>query len=158
MRAVGYRSELPGFIDSYYPDRAVKQDVNGGTRSGGRLAFRFEPTENISITPRIVYQKLETDGFPRYDFYNILGNVYTTTETQVDPGERGQVTQIQEGLTDDFAMGDLKLEFGFGDVGLTSVTTTSIARYRCVATPASSRAASRWTWAVRRSKPASIRR
>lgn len=123
MRAVGYRSELPGFIDSYYPDRAVKKDVNGGTRSGGRLAFRFEPTENISITPRIVYQKLETDGFPRYDFYNILGNVYTTTEPTVDPGERGQVTQLQEGLTDDFAMGDLKLEFGFGDVGLTSVTT-----------------------------------
>ena len=123
MRAVAYRSELPGFIDSYYPDRAVHDDVNGGSRTGGRLAFRFEPTENVTITPRIVYQKLETDGYPRIDFYNILGNTYTTTQPQVDPGERGQVTQLDEGLTDDFTMADLKLEFGFGNVGLTSVST-----------------------------------
>jgi iron complex outermembrane receptor protein len=124
MRAVAYRSELPGFIDSHYPGRAVREDVNGGSRTGGRLAFRFEPTENVVITPRIVYQKLETDGFPRIDFYNILGNTFTTTQPQLDPGERGQVTQFREGLTDEFTMGDLKLEFGFGgDLGMTSVTT-----------------------------------
>jgi iron complex outermembrane receptor protein len=123
MRAVAYRSELPGFIDSYYPGRDVREDVNGGSRTGGRLAFRFEPTENITITPRVVYQKLETDGYPRIDVYNILGNTFTTSEPQVDPGERGQVTQLDEGLADDFTMGDLKLEFGFGDLGLTSVTT-----------------------------------
>jgi iron complex outermembrane recepter protein len=123
MRAVGYHSELPGFIDSYYPGRAVREDVNSGTRTGGRLAFRFEPNENLTITPRVVYQKLETDGYPRVDAYNILGNVFTTTEPQVDPGDRGQVTQIREGITDEFTMGDLKLEFGFGELGLTSVTT-----------------------------------
>ena len=123
MRVVVYDQELAGFIDSLYPGRATQEDVNGGSRTGGRLAFRFEPTENIVITPRIVYQKLETDGFPRIDYYNLLGNVYTTTEPAVDPGERGQVTQLKEGLTDEFMMGDLKLEFGFGSVGLTSVTT-----------------------------------
>ena len=123
MRAVGYFSELPGFIDSAYPGRAVSEDVNGGSRAGGRLAFRFEPSENFTITPRIVYQKLETDGYPRVDVYNILGNTYTTTQPQVDPGERGQVTQIREGLTDEFTMGDLKLDFDFGDVGMTSVTS-----------------------------------
>jgi iron complex outermembrane receptor protein len=123
MRAVAYRSELGGFMDSMYPGRATREDVNGGSRTGGRLAFRFEPSDHFTITPRIVYQKLETDGFPRIDVYNILGNPFTTTEPAVDPGERGQVTQLQEGLTDEFTMGDLKLEFGFGDVGLTSVTT-----------------------------------
>jgi iron complex outermembrane receptor protein len=123
MRAVAYRDELPGFVDSYYPGRAVEKDVNSGSKTGGRLAFRFEPTENVTITPRIVYQKLETDGFPRSDFYNILGNTYTTTQPQVDPGKRGQVTQLDEGFTDEFTMGDLKLEFGLGDVGLTSVST-----------------------------------
>ena len=123
MRVVGYRSEFAGFIDSLYPDRATREDVNGGSRTGGRIAFRFEPSENFSITPRIVYQKLETDGFPRIDIFNLLGNVYTTTATPVDPGERGQITQLREGLVDDFTMADLKLEFGFGDLGLTSVTT-----------------------------------
>jgi len=123
MRAVAYRSELPGFIDSYYPNRAVREDVNSGSRTGGRLAFRFEPTEDVSITPRIVYQKLETDGFPRIDIYNILGNPFTTTQPAIDPGERGQVTQLREGLTDEFKMGDLKVDFGFGELGLTSVST-----------------------------------
>jgi iron complex outermembrane receptor protein len=97
--------------------------VNSGHKSGARVSMLFQPNENISITPRIVYQKLETDGYPRIDFYNILGNTYTTTEPQVDPGERGQVTQLDEGLTDDFTMGDLKLDFAFGDLGMTSVTT-----------------------------------
>ena len=123
MRVVGYRQELPGFIDSFYPDRNVREDVNGGSRTGGRIAFRFEPSENVTITPRVVYQKLDIDGFPRVDFYNLLGNVYTTTEPQVDVGDRGQVTQLPEGLEDKFTMADLKLDFGFGSVGLTSVTT-----------------------------------
>jgi iron complex outermembrane recepter protein len=123
MRVVAYHTELPGFIDSVYPGRGRKENVNGGTNSGGRLAFRFEPTENITITPRIVYQKLDTDGFPRIDVYNILGNTLTTTQPQVDPGQRGQVTQLEEGLKDEFMMGDLKLEFGFGNIGLTAVST-----------------------------------
>jgi iron complex outermembrane receptor protein len=123
MRAVGYYSELPGFIDSVYPGRAKRLDVNGGTRSGGRLAFRFEPNENFTITPRVVYQKLETNGYPRIDVYNILGNPYTTTQPAVDPGERGQVTQFNEGIDDEFSLFDLKMDFSFGGVGLTSVTS-----------------------------------
>ena len=87
------------------PGRDTREDVNSGSRTGGRLAFRFEPNENFAITPRVVYQKLETDGYPRIDVYNILGNPYTTTEPPVDPGERGQVTQFREGLTDEFMHG-----------------------------------------------------
>jgi iron complex outermembrane receptor protein len=123
MRAVGYYDQFPGFIDSVYPGRPTRKDVNDGDRAGGRIAFRFEPTENISITPRVVYQKLETDGYPRVDVYSILGNPYTTTEPPVDPGKRGQVTQIREGIDDEFLLGDLKLEFGFGNIGLTAVST-----------------------------------
>jgi iron complex outermembrane recepter protein len=123
MRVVAYRTDFPGFIDAYYPNRTTKKDVNDGSRSGTRIAMRFEPTDNIVITPRIVYQKLETNGYPRIDVYNILGNTLTTTEPRVDVGERGQVRQFREGIDDEFRMGDLKMEFGFGSVGLTSVTT-----------------------------------
>ena len=80
MRVVGYYNDLPGFIDSVYPNRATREDVNSATRTGGRVTFRFEPNENFNITPRLIYQKLETDGYPRADQYNILGNPYTTTE------------------------------------------------------------------------------
>jgi iron complex outermembrane receptor protein len=123
LRIVGYHNELAGFIDSYYPGRGVIEDVDGGTKSGGRIAMLIRPTENFSITPRIVYQKLDTDGYPRIDVYNILGNPYTTTEPPVDPGKRGQVTQLEEGLEDEFLLADLKLEVGFGGITLTSITS-----------------------------------
>ena len=123
VRMVGYHNEIPGFIDSVYPGRGKREDVNSGTKSGARIAWLIQPTENFSVTPRIVYQKLETDGYPRVDVWNILGNRFTTTQPPVNPGERGQVTQIPEGLTDEFRLGDLKLEANVGPVTLTSITT-----------------------------------
>jgi iron complex outermembrane receptor protein len=123
LRLVGYYTELAGFVDSYYPNRSVNEDVNGGSRTGGRAALLLQPNDSISITPRVVYQKLETDGYPREDFYNILGNPFTTTEPPVDPGERGQVTQLTEGIDDDFLLADLTMEFDLGGLTLTSVTS-----------------------------------
>ncbi len=123
LRLVGYYDEMAGFIDSYYPGRNVREDVNSGEKIGGRVTLLIQPNENIAITPRIVYQKLETDGYPRIDFYNILGNPFTTTQPAVDPGERGQVTQLTEGIDDEFLLADLKMEFGLGAVTLTSVTS-----------------------------------
>ena len=70
-------------------------------------ALRFQPNDQLSITPRIVYQKLETDGYPRIDVWNILGNPYTTTEPPVDYDDRTQVTQLEEGIDDDFTLADL---------------------------------------------------
>jgi len=123
VRIVGYNNELPGFIDSYYPGRPVREDVNSGTRRGARVAMLFQPNDNLSITPRVVYQKLETDGYPRVDVYSVLGNPFTTTEPPVNPGERGQVTQFREGIEDEFKLADLKVEVGLGGLTLTSVTS-----------------------------------
>ncbi len=123
LRLVGYYDELAGFIDSYYPGRGVIEDVNSGDKTGGRAALLFAPNDRLSITPRIVYQKLETDGYPRIDVWNILGNPYTTTEPPVTPGQRGQVTQFREGLDDDFTLADLTIEYDFGAATLTSVSS-----------------------------------
>ena len=114
----------PGSSTLTIPGRGVIEDVNSGQRTGARVAFRFEPTENVTITPRVVYQKLETEGYPRVDVYNILGNTLTTTEPQVDAGERGQVTQFREGIDDDFLLVDLKLDFSSRHtLGLTSISS-----------------------------------
>src|SRR5262245_43928785 len=67
LRVVGYYNKLPGFIDAIQPGGRVKKDVNDGDRKGGRVAMLFKPTEQLSITPRIVYQRLETNGYPRED-------------------------------------------------------------------------------------------
>ncbi len=123
LRVVGYYNELAGFIDSVYPGRGVREDVNGGEKVGARVALLFQPNENLSITPRIVYQKLETDGYPRIDVYNVLGNPFTTTQPAVNPGERGQVTQIPEGIDDELTLADVVVNWGLGGVTLTSVTS-----------------------------------
>lgn len=123
LRVVGYYNELAGFIDSVYPDRAKREDVNGGSKYGARVSLLIQPNENLSITPRIVYQKLKTDGYPRIDVYNILGNPFTTTQTPVNPGERGQVTQLREGIDDEMTLADVVVNLGLGGMTLTSVTS-----------------------------------
>ena len=125
LRVVGYYNRLPGFIDARQPDGSVDKDVNTGDRSGGRVALLVAPTEALKITPRIVYQHLQTDGYPRADLWNILGN--PTGPLQDQPannfGEYEQYRQQKEGIDDKFTLGDLKVEYGFGPVALTSVTS-----------------------------------
>ena len=122
-RIVVYEHHLPGFIDSIQPDGSIKKDVNDGDRAGVRLSMLWKPTDQLSITPRYVYQKLKTNGYPREDAYNILGNPYQTTQPAVSIGERQQYTQQREGIDDDFNLADLKVEYDFGPTTLTSITS-----------------------------------
>lgn len=123
LRVVGYYNQLAGFIDVKRLDGSVDENVDSGDKTGGRIALTIKPNENISITPRIVYQKLDTDGFPRIDDFNILANPFTTTQPAVTLGDRQQYVQVEEGIEDDFKLADLKMEFGFGKLTLTSVTS-----------------------------------
>src|SRR5690606_10061259 len=96
LRIVGYYDRLPGVIDARRLDGSVDEDVDEGDKTGARVALTFQPTEAIAITPRVVYQKLDTDGFPRIDVYNILANPFTTTQPAVRLGEREQYIQLEE--------------------------------------------------------------
>jgi outer membrane receptor protein involved in Fe transport len=124
LRIVGYYSDIPGFIEAVSSKpHVLNRDVNGGTRYGVRAAMRFEPNENLAITPRVIYQKVDMDGFNRTDAWNILGNPYTTTEPRVTLGDRDQYTQLQEQFKDEFMLADLTVEAGIGDYKLTSITS-----------------------------------
>src|SRR5690606_9631324 len=74
-------------------------------------------------TPRIVYQKLDTDGFARIDVYNLLANPFTTTQAPIDLGERGQFVQLEEGIEDDFRLADLTIQYNFGNLLLTAISS-----------------------------------
>ncbi|MEE8366765.1 MAG: TonB-dependent receptor, partial [Thermoanaerobaculia bacterium] len=69
------------------------------------------------------YQEVNMDGWNRIDDYNILGNPFTTTRPAVDLGERQLFTQFEEPFTDEFLLVDLNIEYDFGDVTLTSITS-----------------------------------
>jgi iron complex outermembrane receptor protein len=123
LRVVGYYTRLAGYIDAVQPDQSVNEDVNSGDRTGVRAAVKIAPSENFSITPRLLYQKVETDGWNRVDVYNILGNPFTTTRPAVTLGEREQFTQIGEPFSDEFLLADLNLSYRFGNVNLASITS-----------------------------------
>src|SRR3546814_13218728 len=83
MRAVGYYTRYAGFINALREGGGTSEDVNSGERYGGRVSLRWEPAEGLSITPRVLYQKVTTDGFNRQEVYNLYANQSTTTRPQV---------------------------------------------------------------------------
>jgi iron complex outermembrane receptor protein len=122
-RLAVYHNQLAGYMDAVQPDFSVDENVNTGARTGVRAALRFAPSERFSVTPRVVFQKVEMDGWNRIDTFNILANPYTTSRPPVILGERKLFTQIDEPFTDDFVLGDVNLRYDFGGVNLTSITT-----------------------------------
>jgi iron complex outermembrane recepter protein len=123
VRFAGYEHHLPGFIDAIQPGGGIKKSVNDGDKAGFRLAMLWKANDQLTVTPRIVYQNLTTNGYPRVDLYNILANPYTTTQPKVTIGDRQQYTQQHEGITDEFGLADLKLDYDFGPATLTSITS-----------------------------------
>jgi iron complex outermembrane receptor protein len=123
LRVAAYYNRIAGYIDAVQPDLSVNEDVNTGDRTGVRASVRIAPSERFSITPRVFFQRMETDGWNRIDVYNILGNPFTTTRPAVRLGERQQFTQIEEPFTDDFLLADLNLRYDFGGVELASITS-----------------------------------
>ncbi len=124
MRFAGYFTRYGGFIDAVQPNLSVNKNVNNGDRTGGRLAFLFEPSKGFHITPRVIYQRVKMNGWNRIDVFNILGNPYTTTRPQVQLGGLRQFTQLEEPFTDKFTLGDLNASYDLaGGTTLTSVTS-----------------------------------
>lgn len=124
FRIVPYYTRMGGFIDAIQPDGSIRDNVNSGERYGMRMAFRVEPSPALSITPRLVYQKTEIDGFNRQDAYNILANPFTTTRPPVNIGRRQQFTQFKEKYDDEFLLLDLAIDFEF-DNGMTLTSISS---------------------------------
>ena len=124
-RVTAYNTALGGFMDAVQPDGSMNEDMNSGRRTGARIAVLVQPNERFSITPRVIYQDVSMDGWNRIDAYNILGNPFTTTRPAITLGERELFTQFEEPFGDQFLLGDLKAEYDFGNVLLTSITSVT---------------------------------
>jgi iron complex outermembrane receptor protein len=123
LRAVLYKDYAPGFIDAIQPHGGLNQNVNSADREGGRVDLLWKLSEDLTVEPRFIIQRLTSGGYPRVDLYNILANPYTTTEPAVTIGDRQQYTQQQEGIHDLFHLADLKVDYDLGGMALTSITS-----------------------------------
>ncbi len=123
LRIVGYDTEYGGFVDALGEGGTKKKNVNDGSRRGGRVSLLFQPTEDISITPRLVYQEIKAGGFNRQEAFNLFANPYTTTRPAITMGKREQYLLLDESFGDKTFLGDLTASFGFNNLELTSVTS-----------------------------------
>ena len=115
MRIVGYHTEYGGWIDAVGPN-GNSEDVNSGNRTGGRVALTFEPSDTITITPRIIYQEIGADGFNRAEAFNWLSGVVSLPDDT-------QYLLGGEEFKDETLIGDLTIELSFDTFDLTSVTS-----------------------------------
>lgn len=123
LRIVGYHTEYGGFIDALTESGAMWENVNNGNRSGGRATLLLQPTDNVSITPRVIYQKINSNGNNRQEVFNLYANRFTTTRTPVTFQERQQFLLLREGFNDETFIADTTIEVAFEGFDLTSVTS-----------------------------------
>ncbi len=135
VRAVGYLTEYAGFIDAVKRNEDggffVDEDVNRGQRNGGRIALNWRPNDRVSITPRILYQDINFDGFNRQESFNIYANPNTFG---VDPDgpqppansflrERQQFLLLDEAFADETLIADLTATIDLGFADLTTISS-----------------------------------
>lgn len=128
VRAVAYHTEYPGYIDALRNDGSTTENVNSGSRTGGRIAFTFQPSDNVTFTPRVIYQEIDTDGFNRQEVFNLYANPFTDASATngrapVTFDERQQFLLLDEGFEDETLIADATLQISFDGADLTSVTS-----------------------------------
>jgi outer membrane receptor protein involved in Fe transport len=121
VRMVAYATRFGGWTDALGPGGG--KDVNEGERTGGRLSFTFQPNRDVTITPRLVYQKLTADGFNREEEFNLYANPFTTTVPPITFQDHQQYLLQREKFEDKTTIADLVATVGFRAFDLTSVTS-----------------------------------
>ncbi len=123
LRIVGYGTEYGGFIDALREGGTIDENVNSGSRVGARASIAFQPNEAFSMTPRVIYQEIDADGYNRQEVFNLYANPFTTTRPAVTFADRQQFLLRDEGFSDELLILDNVLTYDFGAVELTSVTS-----------------------------------
>ena len=127
VRVVTYGTQYPGFIDALREGGGVNNDVNDGDRWGGRIAFLWQPTSKLSVTPRILYQNIDMGGFNREEVFNLFANPYTDTMSNrpgqinerrppVRLGRRQQFLMLNETFEDETMILDNVIKWNFDNL------------------------------------------
>ncbi len=123
LRVVAYATEYAGFIDALSENGARHDDVNAGMRRGIRAALLWQVTDRLSITPRVIFQEVETDGFNREEVYNLFANPYTTSRPAIQLGEREQYLLLEEAFEDETMLFDVAIRADFEHFSVSSVSS-----------------------------------
>ncbi len=115
VRVTSYGTRYGGFIDALRATGETDNNINDGGRFGGRASVLWKPAENVTITPRMVYQSIDMDGFNREEFFNLFANPYSTTRAPVQLGERQQFLLLEEAFEDETLILDNTIKWNPND-------------------------------------------
>ena len=118
VRLVTYGTRYGGYIDALR-EEGWDEDINAGRRYGGRFALLLQATDRLSITPRVVYQNITTDGFNRQEVYNLYANRYTTTRQPIQLGDWEQFLKMGEVFEDETVVADAVVNYRLDAVDIT---------------------------------------
>ena len=118
VRLVTYGTRYGGYIDALR-EEGWDEDINTGRRYGGRFALLLQPTDRLSITPRVVYQSIVSDGFNRQEVYNLYANRYTTTRRPVQLGDWEQFLKMDEVFEDETVVVDAVVNYRLDALDIT---------------------------------------
>ena len=88
------------------------------------MSVLWKPTENVTITPRLVYQNIDMDGFNREEFFNVFANPYNR-QNRVQLGKRQQFLLLEEAFEDETLLLDNAIKWNPND----RVEATYVASY-----------------------------
>jgi len=128
-RPVTYVTKYGGFINALRETGTEDKDVNDGSRYGGRLALLIQPTDNLSITPRVLYQNIDMNGFNRQEIFNLFANHFS--EDTLIPGrigERQQFLLSDEAFEDETLIIDNVVNWNLDDLFRISYSASYIKR------------------------------
>lgn len=111
------RRELPAYINNI---QTGEEDINEGTQEGARLGVLWQPSERTSISLSALRQEVESDG-----------NALLMEDTNGVPIGDGLSTNLflDEPYSSKLDLYSASLNFGIGDLTLTSVTSYSTAEF-----------------------------
>jgi iron complex outermembrane recepter protein len=121
VRGVGFYTQYAGYIDAIEENGGESKDVNDGQRLGGRLAATWEVSENLTITPRVVYQEIDMNGYNRQEVFNLFANPYTTTRPAMQLGDREQFLLLGEGFLDETTIWDVTADLALDNMDVVYV-------------------------------------
>lgn len=113
FRVAGFYDDQSGIYDRIITDPASagkKENVDDTESYGFHAALGWQPTDRLNIVPKIIYQKIESDGFPWAD-------------ADIDEFDQYRIHGVEEPFEDELKSYSLTINYDW-DVGtLTSATS-----------------------------------
>jgi iron complex outermembrane receptor protein len=106
IRALGFYQSDAGVFDKAVgplsaPPTQIIHGEGSDTAVGAQIALRYRPTDNLTITPRILFQQINQDGFPFADL--APGNFVQRRSFNLD--EKAEDQWFLYSLTADYKVG-----------------------------------------------------